>query len=127
MHIKKEHVLFLIKSRHRISLILAGILCVALFLLGRTELAIGLAKAPYDLLLHAAFFGFLALLIWYGSVYKIWLTFILVSTLSIADELIQLGLPGRVGSEKDVLAGMVGALIVLTSSWLIKKIMSEKE
>ncbi|MFT5396721.1 MAG: hypothetical protein ACI85N_001926 [Gammaproteobacteria bacterium] len=126
MHIKNEHVLLLKKSSHRISLILAGLLCIALFLLGRTELAIGLAKAPYDLLLHAAFFGLLALLIWYGSVYKIWLSFILVSTLTIADELIQLGLPGRVGSEKDIMAGIIGAIIVLTLSSLIKAIISKQ-
>ncbi len=124
MHIKKEHVLLLINWSHRISLILAGLLCIALFLLGRTELAIGLAKPPYDMLLHAVFFGFLAMLIWYGSVYKIWLTFLIVSILTIADELIQLGVPGRVGSEKDVLAGMVGAIIVLISLSLIKKKMA---
>lgn len=126
MHIKNEPKLLLINWSHRISLILAGLLCIALFLLGRTELAIGLAKAPYDLLLHAVFFGFLSLLIWYGSVYKIWLTFILVSSLTIADELIQLGLPGRVGSENDVMAGLIGMIIVLAASSLIRKIMSDK-
>ena len=107
--------------KHRACLFLAVLLTLALFLLGHTELAIGLAKPPYDLLLHAAFFGFLALLIWYGSAYKTWLAFILVSILTIADEVVQLGIPGRVGSEKDALAGIIGALIVLISLGLFKK------
>jgi len=108
-------------TKYRACLFLAVFLTMALFLLGHTELAIGLAKPPYDLLLHAAFFGFLALLIWYGSAYKSWLIFILVSILTIADELVQLGIPGRVGSEKDALAGIIGALIVLICLRLIKK------
>ena len=110
-----------IMAKHWASLIFAFILTMALFILGRTELAIGLVKAPYDLLLHAVFFGFLALLIWFGCAYKIGLTFFMVSALTIMDELSQLGLPGRVGSEKDVLAGMTGALIILTVLNLIKK------
>ncbi len=113
-------------AKHRACLFLAVLLTMTLFLLGHTELAIGLAKPPYDMLLHAVFFGFLAMLIWYGSVYKIWLTFLIVSILTIADELIQLGVPGRVGSEKDALAGMVGAIIVLSVLTLMKKIVIKR-
>ena len=102
------------------SLILAVILTLALLLLGRTELAIGLVKAPYDLLLHAGFFGFIALLIWYGSVYKTRLTIVLVSTLTIADELYQLSMPGRHASVKDVLAGILGTLIILLIMFILK-------
>ncbi|MFT5396882.1 MAG: VanZ family protein [Gammaproteobacteria bacterium] len=39
----------------------------------------------------------------------------------------QLGVPGRVGSEEDVLAGMVGVIIVLITSSLIKTIAIRKK
>jgi VanZ family protein len=108
------------------SLSLALVLTLTLFLLGSTELAMGLARQPYDLLLHAGFFGFLALLLWHASAYKARLTFILVSTLTIADELYQSRIPGRHASEYDVLAGMLGALIVLVLLSLMTKL-AEKE
>jgi VanZ like family len=108
-------------TNHRLSLVTAFLMILVLFILGRTEFAIGLTKPPFDLVMHAGFFGFLTLLIWYGSVYKARLTFVLVSVLTIADELYQLSIPGRHGSVKDVLAGMTGALIILIFLSMIKK------
>ena len=111
---------------HRLYLGAALFLILGLIFFGRTELAIGLAKQPYDKLLHVGCFGFLALLIWYGNAYKARLTFVLVSALTIADEFYQLSIPGRHGSIKDVLAGMLGALIVLVFLTLMRKV-GEKE
>lgn len=109
-------------NKQGVSLALALILTLTLFSLGSTELAIGLAQPPYDLLLHSGCFGLLALLIWYGSAYKARLTFFLVSALTIADELYQLSIPGRHASVKDVLAGMLRALIVLVVLRLMRKV-----
>jgi len=75
--------------------------------------AAGLVPFPFDLFAHFAVYGFMTVLVWLalGGRYP-WLAVLIVAVYGGADELRQLGLPGRDGSLADFAADLAAALTV---------------
>ena len=89
-------------------------LLAQLFLLDEPRLAIDLANAVWDKLLHSAAFGGLALLYWIGLGFRAPLpSWILVTTIGALDEFHQIFIPTRTADVLDVVADAVGAAIVI--------------
>jgi VanZ family protein len=94
-----------------VLLVVAG-----LFIGGAQSQAEGLFPSPWDKLAHIAFFLALTILTDLGLVLPVWQLAALVLTVSVADEIHQLWLPGRTASLLDLLADGAGlgfALIFL--------------
>lgn len=76
--------------------------------------AAGLVPSPFDLLAHFAVYGFLTVLVWFALEGRYpWLAVLIVAVYGGADELRQLGLPGRDGSVTDFVADLAAALTVI--------------
>jgi len=96
-----------------LSLCLALLFCVALWLGGAQPFAIGLIPSPWDKLVHAASFGLLAAAIGYASGFKKWAMVMTAFTgamlVGIADEWHQMFLPGRQAGLDDLAADLIGS------------------
>ena len=88
---------------------------VALFILGAQPFAVGIVPPPYDKLAHAVLFGCFFLLLDRALVVPLGLALALPLLISAADELHQMGLPGRDASFADWFAGLCG--VVLAAIW----------
>ena len=105
------------KQRIRNPLLLGMALLgvVALFILGAQPFAVGIVPPPYDKLAHAVLFGFFFLLLDRALVVPLGLALVLPLLISAADELHQMGLPGRDASFADWFAGLCG--VALAAIW----------
>lgn len=86
---------------------------IGLFVLGAQPFAVGIVPAPYDKLAHALFFGFLFVVLNHSLRLPVALVIAIPLLVSLADELHQLGLPGRQPGIGDWLAGLVGILLAV--------------
>ncbi len=98
--------------RSRWWLAVAVVAVVLLFVLGAQPFAVGIVPPPFDKLAHALVFGAMLLVLDCALVLPLWLAMLVTLLLSVADELHQLWLPGRVPGVADWLAGAVGVLVV---------------
>ena len=89
-------------------------LLAQLFFLDEPRLAMDLANATWDKLLHAMAFGALALLYWVGLGFRAPLpSWVLVTTIGALDEFHQIFIPNRTADVLDAVADAVGAAIVI--------------
>ena len=89
-------------------------LLAQLFLLDEPRLAIDLANATWDKLLHAAAFGGLALLYWVGVGFRAPLaSWFLITAIGALDEFHQVFIPTRTADVLDAVADAVGAAVVI--------------
>jgi len=89
----------------------AIILVVNLFVIGAQPVAVGLVPSPWDKLAHVLLFAVLGALLMMASAGR-WgvLAVAALVAISLADELLQADLPGRVVSGADLTADVVGAV-----------------
>ncbi len=92
-----------------IAVTMAVLMLVALFVGGAQPQAVGLVPAPWDKLVHGAFFFVFAWLMARFVSLPIALVVVLALLVGAADEIHQSLLPGRVAGWDDLLADVVGA------------------
>lgn len=96
---------------------LSLIMMSALFILGAQPFAVGLVPEPWDKLAHAGCFFVMALLVNSAFILPRWLLVLIPLLVSMADEIHQIGLPGRSASVYDWLAGAIGVGIANYIWW----------
>lgn len=110
-----------------VSLILAGLLILAIFTMADSSLATGALNLdpPLDKLLHAAVYGSIAgLLRFSGAVGRVPLLWIIVVGLGVLDEWQQMTIIGRQASALDLLADIAGISVGLwLVGWLCQRIL----
>lgn len=99
-----------VRSRWWLTVAVFGV--ISLFVLGAQPFAVGIVSSPFDKLAHALAFGALFLVLDSALILPLWLAMVVTLLLSAADELHQVGLPGRVPGLADWLAGAFGVLLV---------------
>ncbi len=92
----------------------------ALFHQGAQPYAVGLIPSPWDKLAHLSLFGLLAALVWLvANARRPWLVLMAVTSIGMADELLQMRLPGRQAGIDDLIADVLGAAVVL---WILSRL-----
>lgn len=111
----REFVQTMVRLPRIFYLLVSVTLVIMLFWGGSQPFAVGLFPAPFDKLVHSAYFATLALLLWFGTGGR-WpvLLVVLVSMIGGLDELHQGTLPGRVADFYDYLVDTVAAGLVIT-------------
>jgi VanZ family protein len=77
--------------------------------------------APWDKVAHFLYYGVMAGLLAHGLSRRwLWLPVILVPAVGLADEINQIGMPGREGSLGDWVADFLGAAVFVSGYWWAK-------
>ncbi|MGC2166029.1 MAG: VanZ family protein [Gallionella sp.] len=98
-----------------LTLLVLGLMLLALFVGGAQPQAVGLVAVPWDKLAHAAFFFVVSLILARFVSLPVALVFVLAMLVGAADEIHKLYLPGRTAGVDDRLADIAGAAIALTA------------
>lgn len=94
--------------------ILAAAIVAAIFVGGARPEAVNLFPSPIDKLVHAAVFGLIAWLLWFGfHKLKAWEIFLIVTLIGLMDEVHQSFLPGRDAGWGDFATDFCAAGLVL--------------